>query len=231
MIISPIFVIFSLVSIPFHYCQELISLNNTTLDDDRFTKVLNGQITQIEDVPYIVRCHFVDANYVFSCGGSIISSFWILTAAHCHTGKDYDSSARVRTGSSRSSRGGKLHNLDLIIPHPDYNKATKYDSDIMLMKLAKKLSFSDRQRPIKLPVASKVISAGTEVFSSGWGGTSNIKESNEFLRAVILKTIDFNTCKESYASLTAKMVCTSTKDGEIFKDVCPVKKRVYVNFI
>ena len=49
---------------------------------NRVAKIINGQETEVHEYPWHVGLVY-DENSAIWCGGSIISSIWILTAAHC----------------------------------------------------------------------------------------------------------------------------------------------------
>lgn len=66
--------------------------------DDGSTRIVGGQIIQIESVPYFVSIMYKGQHL---CGGSIINKEWIVSAAHCvidTIGKNY----RIRSGESKN---------------------------------------------------------------------------------------------------------------------------------
>ncbi|XP_008710096.1 complement factor B [Ursus americanus] len=89
-----------------------------------------------------------------SCMGTVVSEYFVLTAAHCFTVDDQEHSIKV-------SVGGKKQELEIqqILFHPDYNingKKTEgihefYDYDVALIRLKKRLTYDQTVRPICLP--------------------------------------------------------------------------------
>lgn len=58
--------------------------------------------------------------------------------------------------------------VEEIIDHEDYDNHA-YDQDIMLLKLAESIDFSDQVSPVCLPAQDEVFDAGTKCYTTGWG--------------------------------------------------------------
>uniref|UniRef100_A0A336LAX2 CSON007176 protein n=1 Tax=Culicoides sonorensis TaxID=179676 RepID=A0A336LAX2_CULSO len=66
------------------------------------------------------------------CGGSIISTTKIVTAAHCLTGKSA-SQLTVYAGSSHRSSGGVIRYVSYFRVHPSYNPSVSNNFDIAVL--------------------------------------------------------------------------------------------------
>ncbi|XP_062870655.1 coagulation factor XI-like isoform X2 [Trichomycterus rosablanca] len=105
------------------------------------------------------------------CGGSIIASQWIITAAHCLT-QPY-TQLSVRTGLTKLSEKGTGYELENIIIHPQYNENSLIN-DIALLKTNKPITFSDYVRPVCLMEAKNEPSfLGKKCTVTGWGRLSS----------------------------------------------------------
>ena len=81
----------------------------------------------------------VDGQYL--CGGSIISSSWVITAAHCVRGYTA-SQITIYAGSTIRFSGTQTRVGSQLIVHPSYDPST-YVNDIALVRLATPLDMSD----------------------------------------------------------------------------------------
>ncbi|XP_006896227.1 PREDICTED: complement factor B [Elephantulus edwardii] len=92
-----------------------------------------------------------------TCMGAIVSEYFVLTAAHCFTVEDEPHSIKVSVAKDAGRK--QEFEIDVVLFHPNYNINGKkaegipefYDYDVALIKLKKKLKYSQTLRPICLP--------------------------------------------------------------------------------
>jgi len=181
-------------------------------------RIIGGLTSDIDSHPWQaslwVRSH--------TCGGTIISSNWILFTAHCAIEHPHASAWTVYVGISRLSRvfaAQTSKGSDLII-HKSFSTAT-YDKDIALLRLKKPLKFGRSVRPICLQTISDEVSPGTICQISGWGATFEGGLAVDYLRTTDVKVIDRRVCNRGdwlSGLVNENMICAGSVDGS--KDAC-----------
>ncbi|XP_073540897.1 trypsin-like isoform X1 [Phyllobates terribilis] len=177
-------------------------------DDD---KIVGGYTCAKNSVPWQVSLY---SGYHF-CGGSLINSLWVISAAHC-----YKSSVQVRLGEHNiavSEGTEQFINSARVIRHASYSSWT-LDNDIMLIKLASAASVNSYVQPIGLP--SGCPAAGTSCLISGWGNTlSSGTNMPNLLQCVDAPVLTAAQCSNAYpGEITGNMICVGYLEGG--KDSC-----------
>ena len=166
-------------------------------------KTLRGSISDIYDFPWMVALMYTKGNgdsVEFRCSGTLISKNFALTAAQCLDIKGFNL-IKVRLGEWMISRNidcaentetetvcsDAVIDLKIVeqISHPFFNSRTG-SNNIALLKLEKKVSFTDFIRPICLPPPDlPEPKDGTLMEISGWGITEEGQQSDYKLRAQV----------------------------------------------
>ncbi|XP_037123211.1 transmembrane protease serine 5 isoform X1 [Syngnathus acus] len=190
----------------------------------KLARIIGGVEAPLGRWPWQVSLYYSKRH---TCGGSIISSQWIITAAHCvHNYRlPQVSSWAVYTGvvtrSSANMAERTGHAVETIVYNDNYNHVS-HDSDVALMKLRTPLNFSDTVRPVCLPRYNYDPPAGTQCWISGWGYTQpdGVHSSNTLKEAAV-PIIGTNECNSSCmynGEITARMLCAGYTEGKV--DAC-----------
>ena len=178
-------------------------------------KVIGGKIADEAAWPWQVALMINDAPVSPDgqfCGGSLILSVWVLTAAHCVHMADEDgnwadlepSKISVLVGTNTIAPGkGDLVGVAGIFRHPDY-VGTAFDNDIALIKLT---------RPPQVPYATIEVpdaqfgdmldQPGVVTIVTGWGLTEGGTHP-EALHQTEIQMMDRNQCNQAMIEARAE---------------------------
>ena len=124
-------------------------------------RIINGEPTDITEVPWqvaVVSAYLENDGEAQSCGASILSADWVISAAHCFV---FDSSEYPDSEASDIEIVAGITNLGVdvsprikvskLITHPDYDPVST-KNDIALLKLATPISLNgSTKEAIALP--------------------------------------------------------------------------------
>ncbi|XP_059955260.1 mannan-binding lectin serine protease 1 isoform X4 [Mesoplodon densirostris] len=192
-------------------------------------RIFSGRPAQKGTTPWIAMLSHVNGQPF--CGGSLLGSKWIVTAAHClHQLLDSEdatlhgldllspSAFKIIMGKHwryRSDENEQSLNVKQIFLHPLYNPNT-FENDIALVELSKSPVLSDFVMPICLPQGPS--QEGAMVIVSGWG-KQFLQRFPETLMEIEIPVVDHRICQEAYTPLKKKvtrdMICAGEKEGSL----------------
>ncbi|GJQ80664.1 hypothetical protein Trydic_g9248 [Trypoxylus dichotomus] len=182
--------------------------------------ILYGQKTQAGEFPWHAAIYnSKDAGLNYICGGSLISRYHVISAAHCvsrsrsqnlldpenlivYLGKHYL--------KKWSDPGIQQHQASRIIRHPQYNSKV-YSDDIAIVRLSDPVEFNDFVRPVCLWEGSEDFSqlVGKLGTVAGWGFDENGK-LNEELTKLKMPTVSKEDCIYSFPDFFSRFTTSNT---------------------
>ncbi|XP_050354852.1 trypsin, alkaline C-like [Nymphalis io] len=185
------------------------------------TRIVGGEPTTIEKYPSIVQVDYLNLFtdiWSQSCGGSILTTRYILSAAHCFDGSFYNPNLRrIRAGSTYRNTGGVIAYVEDAYNHPSYG-LRGYDGDITVVKLRSALFYTPVVQRTTIVSQGSIIPDNFPVVHAGWGTTSQNGSSSSVLRDVTIFTVNNTVCAERYAAepdsppVTENMICAGLLD-------------------
>ena len=184
-------------------------------------RIFGGDPADIEEYPWQASLHSAATGH--QCGASLITTKWLLTAAHCKKasqnpadwkaffGIKYQPAVEncANTNSCVLDQGGHWRAINAILyKHPQWNDDT-YQNDIALMRMTQDVQWTDKMMPICLGSRfTAEITDGSRVRVSGFGDTQNRDtdngeafQSSQVLNAVEVEYIAIETCQEGILGL------------------------------
>lgn len=139
--------------------------HNVESNDQR---IVGGMYAEEGLFPFVVSIAIGQKNE-HTCGGSIVDSKWILTAAHCLPAETQADLLWVTVGTSDLDDGGVTYSVDMFIVHPDAD-VPKRRSDLGLLKIRGEIEFNKNVQPVKLYEGDSTLE-GRLAIIPGWGRT------------------------------------------------------------
>ena len=185
--------------------------------------IIGGEDAPAGAWPWMVALVYADNSNVEQgqfCGGSLIQTGWVLTAAHCtyELGGHPREAAEIDIVIGRqrlNARGGTRVHVQQIIRHIGYT-GSNFDNDLALLKLVTPVN--DTPIALLTPAQRLLESHGRPATVIGWGVTEQGNASDR-LRQVTVPLVDLRTCRQSYGIFNEKvsdnMICAGSKSGGI----------------
>jgi len=186
---------------------------------DSNTRIVGGQETKEHEYPWQVGIVSRNGRRPW-CGGTLISSTHVLTAAHCFENKGVfiaASSIRVLLGEHNVA-DNEFTRVDVaeIINHPNYDSRTT-DNDYAILRLENRVTFNNKVSPACLPADLSSTYANVLATATGWGRVRFEGPIPNVLQEVDVTVVTNAECNRAYrGKITSNMVCAADSG----KDSC-----------
>ncbi|KAM4700140.1 chymotrypsin-like elastase family member 1 [Discoglossus pictus] len=190
------------------HCSDIQYLE----DNDNSARVVGGSDAAKNAWPWQISLQYLSgSSWYHTCGGSLIRTNWVLTAAHC---VDRVVSFRVALGDHNLSVNEGTEQViavQQIIKHANWNSnsvASGYD--VAVLRLASNAVLNSYVKLAALPADGSVLANNYACTITGWGRTSTGGSLPSTLQQAPLPVVAHATCStSSYWGSTVKttMVC------------------------
>ncbi|NXW00997.1 FA10 factor, partial [Fregetta grallaria] len=188
--------------------RQFVQINVSSTLGHSDSRITGGTLCHRGHCPWQVLIR--NSKDIGFCGGSLISSRWVVTAAHC---LDLVRPHHVTVGEYNvytvEFKEQKI-DVERSWTHPHYD-SNDYNGDIALLYLSSDVIFNEYVIPICLPspsLATLLSEEGRIGMVSGWGATHERGSTLRFLMKVRLPIVNMETCQRSTDRLiTDNMFC------------------------
>ncbi|XP_005391470.1 PREDICTED: serine protease 27 isoform X2 [Chinchilla lanigera] len=192
-------------------------------------RMVGGQDAMEGEWPWQVS---IQRNGSHSCGGSLITKKWVLTAAHCFSNTSDTSLYRVLLGARQLLQPG-AHSIYARVKQVESNplyQGMASSADVALVELETPVTFTNYILPVCMPDPSVIFGKDMNCWVTGWGSPSEQDRlpNPRILQKLAVPIIDTPKCNLLYSTDTESgfqpkaikddMLCAGFAEGK--KDAC-----------
>ncbi|KAL7025999.1 hypothetical protein ACKWTF_013735 [Chironomus riparius] len=183
----------------------------------REQKIVGGSETLPNELPWVAALFKQNKLY---CGAAIISTRFLLTAAHCVSNFEPHEIRAFVGGHNISRDYSEIKKIKRIIYHDEFD-IFSFDNDIALLELENPVFYGPRVSAICLPSGDQTDFTDQLTLISGWGRLGEKSPTSSTLRSVIVPIWSRKECSAAgygTSRITDNMMCGGYPEGK--KDAC-----------
>ncbi|CAH1382832.1 unnamed protein product [Tenebrio molitor] len=179
---------------------------------EKETRIVGGE--ELDDISnYLFVVALVNKQGGFACGGTLIGSRHIITAAHCLKG-----TGKVVVGSNDLISNGKNYSVKDFISHPSYTRLPSPANDIAVMILSEDVS---EVTEFPKRATAELNDYDTYCKALGKGSSSFPGKPSRKLKLGYVKPIPHSKCQDEWKKFSSdfevaeKTICTFSDDAAV----------------
>ncbi len=193
------------------------SLTKLSNQQNERKAIVGGIFSPVYRYPYIVTLQYRSSGggTYHSCGGSLVASDIILSAAHCY--KEYRGPPIVIIGDhdfNNPNDGGEQFNSEVLSVHPNWDERLIRE-DIILFKILG----TSTKTPVRLNREFEVPINNQTLTAVGWGRI-NDNDRTDVLKEATLEYITNRRCYGIRDNAHRSVICTKDLDGVPDEGIC-----------
>ncbi|NP_001166063.1 serine protease [Nasonia vitripennis] len=198
---------------------ELPSPPDCGFRQQAFRRVVSGVLSKERSWPWLAAIGTYDKSTgyaYYSCGGTLITSRHVVSAAHCFYEVKLNAIATLGSTTLDTADDAVHYSIKKIYIHPKYNHSG-FENDVALLKLDEEVEFTDAIQPICLPIQSRRINrknfVGESAFVAGWGALEFDGTQSNGLREAELRVIRNDKCQNDLRlmNITSNVICAGNE--------------------
>lgn len=159
-------------------------------------RIVNGTLAKEDYFPWMVSMKLRFGKDLYSCAGAILTSYTVITAAHCTFAENRSAEWIMVFYGSIKKHSGISVPVTRMLRHPFFVKES-FQNDVCLLTVQKPMRFNEMVKPICLPL-NPVDLYQKNVRIAGWGRL-NVSLPTTKLYYTSITVLPSHLCMRKYA--------------------------------